>query len=99
MWVFCGGLASSGLAGHTTEGWEEWLAALIPAALPATSVPQDKIIEVVPRLDTQVCMVFDNTGGDFGLGEDALPDVRGWAYGGRQQLNGQPVELWQFSAR
>lgn len=59
---------------------------------------QDLTYEVVPRIDRQVCLAFAASG-DVGPDDSALPDVRGWEFGGTQQLNGQEVELWQHEAR
>ena len=50
------------------------------------------------RTPAQVCLRFKDAG-DSSIEATALPDVRGWQYGGEQQLNGEAVRLWQYEAR
>lgn len=55
---------------------------------------------MVPRLDRPVCLAFDTGSDGGGLEDSALPDVRGWAYGGRQQLDSSTwADLWTYEAR
>lgn len=57
---------------------------------------QGELLELVPRIDAQVCL---RTRSEDGVGEAALPDVTGWAWGGEVMLRGEPAELWTYEAR
>lgn len=57
---------------------------------------QGELLELVPRIDRQVCL---RTRSDDGVGESALPDVTGWEWGGEVELEGAPAELWTYEAR
>lgn len=57
--------------------------------------------ELEPRLDRQVCRVFENLEpGDSMVDLQALPDVEGWTFGGTVQLGGQgDAILWRYEHR
>ncbi|GAB4814889.1 hypothetical protein N2152v2_001935 [Parachlorella kessleri] len=63
--------------------------------------------EVSPRLDKQRCFVYTISPDDEPKagrnGADdlprALPDLRGWAFVGEEDLNGQEARLWLFEKR
>ena len=65
---------------------------------------QGKILELVPRIDRQVCLVLgSDAAASSSNGDDAdqhaLPDVRGWRYAGVQELEGEETHLWEYEAR
>jgi hypothetical protein len=86
-----------------------------PQSLPAEPPPppppppyrislQGKILELVPRIDRQVCLVLgSDAAASSSNGDDAdqhaLPDVRGWRYAGVQELEGEETHLWEYEAR
>jgi hypothetical protein len=69
---------------------------------------QGKILELVPRIDRQVCLVLSSdaaaaSSSSSSNGDDAdqhaLPDVQGWRYAGVQELEGEDTHLWEYEAR
>lgn len=55
-----------------------------------------RTIELVPRIDRQVCLTFEDSEDAEG---SAVPDVAGWEFSGTEELSGEEADVWVYEAR
>jgi cathepsin L len=69
---------------------------------------KERDIELVPRLNKTVCLIFDNGdavtsgigAGSFVAGSTpVLPDLSDWPYVGEREVNGESVHLWRYEKK
>lgn len=70
---------------------------------------KERDIELVPRLNKTVCLIFENEDDEVKSGSGAqifvdgstpvLPDISGWPYLGERQVNGEAVHLWRYEQK
>ncbi|KAK9824976.1 hypothetical protein WJX81_002463 [Elliptochloris bilobata] len=53
-------------------------------------------LEIYPRVDRQLCRVYDDDDEVSALEAPIMPDVAGWEYSGEEMVRGQKANVWVF---